>query len=405
MPDGVPPYYVPRYHLELGGTAIPATLQASIASIRHDTGLEGSDRVELTVVNENLRWLDHPLFNLDRSLTLSFGYMPDRAMQVFDGIIVSKTAEFPAAGAPMITVAAQDRKQRAGEGTKSRWFGIPIPTVGNFPLPDALVAVIASAENGLMPMMDPVGAGISLLLSTADILGALGDPDVAQQAIRKQIGESDLDMLERLAVENGWELVIDHDGPFAGFALHFMSPLDRLSTEVELAYGRTLIEFTPHHSKVGLILAVTVTVWVAPIKASFAFTIGWDWDRMAFTVDVRPALMPARGGPTAYKIDEPVTLSTAPRRVISELIPRLNKRLTGAGRAIGDPHIRAGAVIKLLGLGSEFGGLYRVTSATHTIDSAGYLTRFEARKEIWFGSIPAPEQGAVPIRLSGPVNV
>ena len=55
------------------------------------------------------------------------------------------------------------------------------------------------------------------------------------------------------------------------------------------------------------------------------------------------------------------------------------------------PAIKAGRVIQLDGLGDQFGGLYRITSATHTIDGGGYRTSFEVRKEVWFGSIPLPK--------------
>jgi hypothetical protein len=65
---------------------------------------------------------------------------------------------------------------------------------------------------------------------------------------------------------------------------------------------------------------------------------------------------------------------------------------------VGNPLIKAGSVLQLEGLGTQFGGLYRVTKATHTIDQNGYGTEFETMKEIWFGSIPLPQQGAVPIR-------
>ncbi|HEX7527204.1 MAG TPA: hypothetical protein VF327_12900, partial [Gaiellaceae bacterium] len=97
-----------------------------------------------------------------------------------------------------------------------------------------------------------------------------------------------------------------------------------------------------------------------------------------------------------------VTLQTAPKTLVSELIPKLNQRLTGAGSCVGDPRIVAGSVIQLEGLGVEFGGLYRVTSATHTLDANGYRTSFEVRKEIWFGSIPLPAQGASPVKLAAP---
>ena len=97
-------------------------------------------------------------------------------------------------------------------------------------------------------------------------------------------------------------------------------------------------------------------------------------------------------------LKENLRLVSAPRRILGELIPSLNGRLTGSGSVVGDPALMAGRVVQLEGLGREFGGRYRITSATHTIDSSGYRTSFEARKEIWFGSIPALDQGAVALQ-------
>ena len=39
---------------------------------------------------------------------------------------------------------------------------------------------------------------------------------------------------------------------------------------------------------------------------------------------------------------------------------------------MGDPRIRAGAVIRLEGVGPDFRGNSRVKSATHTLDTGGY---------------------------------
>jgi hypothetical protein len=58
-------------------------------------------------------------------------------------------------------------------------------------------------------------------------------------------------------------------------------------------------------------------------------------------------------------------------------------------------------VINFDGLGQQFGGLYRVTQATHTFDSSGYRTQFEARKEVWFGSIPIPKGASGLLRVQG----
>ena len=42
-----------------------AALRASVTSASLEAGLAGSARVELSLLNENLRWLDHPLLKLD----------------------------------------------------------------------------------------------------------------------------------------------------------------------------------------------------------------------------------------------------------------------------------------------------------------------------------------------------
>jgi phage protein D len=390
--------YAPEFSLTLNGRTVPAALQASISSVNYQAALEGADRVELTLVNENLRWLDHPLLALDKELTLSIGYAPARLQRVFVGEIVGHTASFPSSGVPELTIAAQDRMQRLQQGTKLRWFAVPVPQMGNYPLPDPTVAGIVSAENGLMPMMDPVSAALGVLL------GGVQSVTTGQKEIRKQEGVSDYDFLKYIAAENGWEMFVEHSGVMGGHKLRFQSPLSRLAPEVTLKYGQSLVDFTPRISAVGQIASVTVYLWVPRIKTTFTVTVGWDWDRMQPTIDIRPAIVPMMArGPSDYLIEEPVTLTSAPRRIFSELIPRLNQRLTASGSTVGDPRIRAGTVLRLEGLGIAFGGLYRVSSATHAMDRGGYRTSFEARKEVWFGSIPLPQQGATPVRVTAPL--
>ena len=68
----------PRLH-ESRSTAsrIPAALRARVIRISYQDGLEGADRVEVTLANDGLRWLDHPLLQVDNRLSLSIGYAPD----------------------------------------------------------------------------------------------------------------------------------------------------------------------------------------------------------------------------------------------------------------------------------------------------------------------------------------
>ena len=394
--------FAPDFRVLIDGSPLPAALRGSVTSVQCEVGFDGLDQAEISLVNEQLRWLDSPLFKLDTSVTVQMGYAPDPLTQLFDGEIVARAPTFPAGGAPTLTITAHDRRHKMQEGNKVRWFAIPIPTYGNLPLPDLATASIVSAEHLLIPIFDPVGAALAVILGAVDMVAAITEPGMAQKVIRKQANQSDYDFLNLIAKENGWDMVIEHDGPVGGHLLRFTSSLDHLTSDVTLRYGQSLIDFTPRVSKVGQIVSVGGFVWVPAIKMVFVVTLGWDWDRMSLTLSIYPGAMPLGLGqnPTDFLIEEPLTPSSIPRKLIAELIPKLNKRLTASGSTLGDPRIRAGSVLRIEGVGEEFGGLYRVTSATHTIDSGGYRTRFEARKEIWFGSVPLADQGAIPVRVS-----
>jgi hypothetical protein len=399
--------YVPEFSVTINDEPIPAALRASISSVSYDTGLAGADRVELTLVNENLRWLDNPLFTLDNALTLALGYAPDPLERVFVGEIVGQNATFPGGGIPTLTIVAQDRRHRLQRGTKVRWFAVPTPFSSKLSLRDLAVAGIVSLENALIPMFDPIGAALAILVGSIELF-LLEE----QKLIRKQIGESDFTFLSRIAAENGWEMVIDHDGRLGGHQLRFMSPLAHMSSDVTLTYGRSLIDFTPRISDVGQFAGVTVRLWLPNRKLEFTVTASWDYDRNSLDVSISPGFggrvqelketKDRYGNPSIITlVDEPVTLASVGRVILSKLIPSLNNRLTGSGNTIGDPRIKAGSVLRLEGLGEQFGGLYRVTSAKHSIDSGGYHTSFNVRKEVWFGSIPLVEQGAVQARVLG----
>jgi phage protein D len=409
--------YNPDFKIEINDKPIPAALRASIAGVNYQNGLEGADRVELNLVNENLRWLDHPLLALDNPLTLWIGYHDEGLKRVFVGEIVGQSATFPSGGGPTLTVVAQDRLHRLQQGTKSRWFAIPT-AAGTFPVPDPAVAAGISFENALIPVTDIVAAGIAVLLGQLDALTVLfGCSDEQQKVVRKQT-ESDAEFLQRLAQENGMEMLIDHDGRLGGRKLRFMSPANQLSPVAILKYGQSLVDFSPHITSVGQIEGVRSRVWLPEIRTEFAITLAWDWERQSLDLRIVPGVglpsdavgVPTGGGELPEEsvqsnikdlVNEPTSLLGLPRKLVSHLLPRLNNRLTGQGSTIGDPRIRAGTILQLEGLGAQFGGLYRVTEATHTLDSGGYRTSFDVRKEIWFGSIPAAEQGAVRLRLQG----
>ncbi len=397
------PRYAPYFQIKINGDNLPTAMRASVTRLSYQDGLEGADRVEITLANEGLQWLDHPLLQMDNGFSLSIGYAPDPLEEVFVGEITGVNASFPSGGMPTLTVVAHDFLQRLTTGTKDRAFVLSLPCIGKFPLPDPAIAALVSATDLLIPAIDPAGAALSFL--TLLIAYAI-DPLEAKRSIRLQQGQSDFDFLSMLAKENGWEMYIDHTLEPKGYMLRFQFLIQDYAPSVVLKWGQSLMDFTPRISTVGQVLGVSTRIWISSIKLELVIVLSWDYDRAAFDLQVFPglgdleALLGSQKAKSVIKVDA-IGPATAPKKILSELLPRLNNRLTGSGSTLGDPRIKAGRVINLDGLGDQFGGLYRVTSATHTIDSSGYKTQFDMRKEVWFGSIPVPKGASGLVRVQG----
>jgi hypothetical protein len=394
----------PEFAIGIGGDAIPAALRGAITSVSYTDGMEGADRVEVSIANPSLQWLDHPMLQVDNAFRLSIGYAPGPLEEVFVGEITGIEPSFPGSGIPTIRLTAQDALQRLQHGTKDRSFRIKIPSVGNFPLPDPVVAALVSGTNLLVPDLDPIGGALSTLISLSTFLAF---PQFAQMAVRKQSGMNDFQFLTEVAKDNGWQMYIDHTAEPRGSVLKFQFLVQDYAASLTLRWGASLMEFTPRLTTVGEIDGVSARVWVDSLKMEFVITVNWDFDRASFNLSIVPGAgelgdLLAPGKTTTIK---PTSYATAPRKILTELLPKLNNRLTGSGSTVGDPRIKASRVVNLEGLGQQFSGLYRITSSTHTLDSGGYKTSFQARKEVWFGSIPAPKGGGGLVRVQGRFSI
>jgi hypothetical protein len=392
--------------MQIAGRPAPAALRGSITSVSATCGFGDADRLEVILANEGLRWLDDDVMRLDTPIELWLGYSPEEPERIFAGEVVGSQAAFPSSGIPTLTVIAQDRRTRLAAASPSRWFGVKIPQIGIMPLPDVAVAPLLAVEHGLLPTIDPLGSLLSAALSAVE---AVDDPTMGQRIVREQAGETSLDLLKRIAAENAWEIVIDHKASPGGLVLSLMSPGAHLAPDVTLRYGHSLLDFTPRVSTVGQIARVTARVWIPSLRVELTISVGYDWDRQALDVQIAPGFGRPVDDEKAKEVmflDEALSPANAARVVLGKLLPLLNRRITATGSCVGNAAIRAGHVLRIEGVGETYGGLWRVTSAVQTVDSTGWHTTFDVRKEIWFGSIPPTSQGAVRVQgglLSPPV--
>jgi phage protein D len=354
------PRYVPEFKIRIDGQDIPAAMRASVTSVRYTDGSEGADQVQVSLANPDLRWLDHPLLKLNNRLSLSLGYAPDTLEDMFVGEITTREASFPSGGAPTFTVRALDLTHRLQRGTKERGFG---------PLPDTAIVSLIAVENGLKPMLDP-GAALAAVLS------------VLFHSPRFQANQTNFEFLTKIASDMGVRTSVK--GDTLSFQL-FPEATPRLTLE----WGRSLLDFSPTLTNVGQIDGVSIKVWLRELKLDFVVNVSWDSDAERLGLQVVPGMaesaLEASGRSMVKLVDQPISdptdIGPAVLKALTTLKERLNGLHTGRGSAIGDPRIRTGAVIELAGL-RQFSGHYRVVSATHSLDTGGYRTTFEVRREI-----------------------
>jgi hypothetical protein len=288
---------------------------------------------------------------------------------------------------PTIKIVAQDFLNRLTQGTKDRAYRLDLPSIGNMPLTDPAVIAIVSGFNGLIPLPDPVGGPLSILLALAT---GMSFPTAAQKGIRRQRGVSDFAFLTKIAQENGWHFYIDHTAEPRGRVLRFQFMIQDPRSELTLKWGSTLKDFSPRLTTVGDVFGVSARVWVDSLQTEFVIVVSWNFDTASLNLTVFPGAI----GPLADVLGEeaakktisikPTGYALAPFQILSELLPRLMNRLTGSGSTVGNLTLKAGRVITLEGLGNEFSGPYRLTSVTHSVDAGGFKSSFNGRMEPWF---------------------
>jgi phage protein D len=386
------PLYSPVYRVTINGSDLPASVRSCVTSVRYETGVEGSDQVQLSLANPDLRFLQSHirglgtlsvptgirvpgarldvvpsgLFDLENQLALSLGYPPDAPTEMFLGEISGVGASFPSSGMPTLTITAHDFMQRLTRGSVSRGFG---------PLPDAAVVAILTLENGLLPLIDPYMIPLDALNTVGNFLFGTG---------RVQSHQSDFQLLSQIAAKYDMEAHVDHH------TLYLTRLIKEHTPRLTLTYGQSLLDFSPRVTSVGQVAGFSMRVALREVRIDLLISIFWDFDRESIGITVLPAqaaiIAPAVSQPvqeSKYRtIRNAIDVANTVVGLIHELRQKLNNRLTGSGNAVGDPRIQAGAVIHLAGLGVDFSGNYRVTKATHTIDTNGYRTSFEVQREI-----------------------
>jgi phage protein D/phage baseplate assembly protein gpV len=338
-------YYAPAFNVKISGITLAANVTSAITELVYDSSLTTADMFTLKLNNADLSLTDSALFNVGENVEIYMGYAGNLQPMML-GEIAAVNPNFPKDGAPTITVSGYDKSQRLRHNT-------PEPFTFKF-LNDSIIAAAIAAENLLIPVIDPC-------------------PTPPRESVPQT--DSDWTFLRELARRNFFEVFVYWD------RLYFRFP--RPQTEmILLEWGRNLSSFSPRLSTAGQFgiqvlrgydysLAQTI-VAILP-----AIAIGGDLSDIVERLGssfINQLVSLGRYVVRDAKIENYVDALTVAKSTLIQLLEGLYE---GSGSCIGMPEMRAGKYIQIGGVGKRFGGRYKLSKVTHTINDSGYWTRFE----------------------------
>lgn len=309
-----------------------------------------------------------PLIEYGKTLVLRMGYplggKLDTIAPVFEGIIVSIEASFPADGEPTLEITAVDRRDQLRAVRFKRGRSLRAATV------EQLIADVA-AEKGLRVAM------------TAAQLRALDEPKPRTRLVKAVHQAPDQDSLQFIvdsAKRHALELTAFGDVVFV------QDPGDVTDVALRYVYRSGLISFTPRLNATGRPTKATV---IARDSET-----GDRYEESATAAKLRELKLLPAGNSTVDLILESggagerelvVTNFAAQdpaecfQLAVALLKRNIDQTFTATGELVGDPRVRVRRTLDIGGTG-RWDGFYYVTMARHRFGANGYQTTFNARR-------------------------
>ncbi|GAA2153619.1 phage protein D [Humibacillus xanthopallidus] len=272
----------------------------------------------------------------------------DRAGTLFDGVVTGIEAQYPQTGAPAIAFLAEDRLQELRMTRRTRSFE---------EASDADIIRSVVSEHGLSASVDvdgPVHHHVA------------------------QANQSDLAFIRERA------RLVDADLWIDGSSVHVASRGRRGTEDVTLTYNADLHEVTVLADLARQRSSVVVAGWDVSAKEAIkaeadSSAIQPELDGDTSGIDLLEQALASRADTIVHTA--PATSTIAQAQADMALRTSARRFVTAIGLAEGDTRLRAGARVRLAGLGAGFEGRFTLVEVEHAFDGRrGYRTRFRAER-------------------------
>jgi uncharacterized protein involved in type VI secretion and phage assembly len=283
--------------------------------------------------------LDQSRFEIGAALEVKLGATDETTTQTrFKGEIVTVEPEFHAGSVAMV-VRAYDKTHRMMRSRKQRTF----------------------TNQTSSDIVSKICGEYSISVSTT----ASGDPH--DTIIQRN--ESDFDFILRLGRRIGFEFVVNDTSATFG-------PPDPNGDSVELSYPQDLRAFKPRITAVQQIETVNVRGFDLKGKQQVVST-KTSPKQVTHAGITRQQVADKFSGDTLEIAGQSFNSSGEADAMAQAMLDQLANAYLGAeGECDGNPAIKAGATLKITGVGSKYSGTYRVAKAVHMLTTGGYVTQF-----------------------------
>jgi len=336
-----------QMYLKIDGTDASRELMNDLIELVVDTSLHLPDMFTIHLNDPNLTWVDSSLFKIGAIVEISGKAAGENSPTdlITKGEITSIEPEMTEDLASTLLIRGYDKMHRLHWGTKTRTF---LQTT------DSNIVSKLASEAGLNVSVD----------STSE-----------QYEHVFQDYQTDIDFLRDRARRNGYYLYCQ-DG-----TLYFKKEPGTSGTTQELKWGESLMSFQARFTSAEQVQEAEVHGWDVKQKQAI---IGKSSSPTG-TPTVNgvshggTAAKSAFGGSSKEVInDHPIrTQKEAEIFAQSVLNDRCHAFFEAEGSCLGNPNVKAGADVKIQGVGSRFSGTYRITRAVHRYGIPGYITDFE----------------------------
>ena len=328
--------------LKLDGSDAPAGMLRAIEEVLVEDNLNLPTVVTLVLNDPALEWVDHASLAVGTELEVLLGPETDRQRIGIGEIVALELEQRP--GTSRVVVQAFDRSHRLHRGRRVRTF---------------------------QEMSD--GDVVSRIASDAGLQTEIDGAD-AQHAYLIQDNQTDYAFLAERVLLTGLELSVDDE------TIRFRKPAAE-GSPVELAWNSGLLSFSVRLTAADQVSEVEVRGWDPGQKQAITSTVSDSSAAPRIGADANQIRSSAFGQATALVTDRPVRDTSEAEALGHAALDHLTSAIVRAdGTAYGNPALRAGAQVKVSGLGQRLSGTYDVTSTVHTVvPGIGYETRFSVR--------------------------